>query len=374
MTLAGRRPKFRQIALPACLSAVAICWSCWALSWFLRHVQAEARFARALPLAFSGDHAAALEHARRAAFADPDNAHYWGTAALLSERALGRRFDVEQILRPGTELSPRGAEALGKSMKYYSRALALSPSDHCFLHNTAWIHALMGRWKPAYAYIERALAVYETGEYQISAGLMLERLGRKERAFSAYVEALSLEPDIVDSRFSQDLEKRHPGKLHELVDSAIMRLEQGPRSPILRARIGKLYLFRGKLEDARRYLEGVTMELPNLPRPWFNLAMLAKTSGQSRKWELNLKRAAKLGRGDEQAWYHLARLFDSRAEVDAAIKAYLRVAGIRGIRVSSHASRASRRGGRSWAPGGPPRDRECHGAGSGSPCGDERPS
>ncbi len=342
MTFDGPRAMFRQIALPACLLAAAICWSCWVLSWFLRHVQADSEFALVLPSALSGDHAAALEHARRAASADPDNAHYWGTAALLSERALGRRFDVEQILRPSTGLSRRGVAALGKSMEYYSRALDLNPNDDCFLHNIAWIHALMGRGELAYSYLERALAVYKTGEYQISAGLILERLGLEDRAFSAYVEALALEPDIVDSRFSQDLEKRYPGKIHELVDSAIMRLQQGPRSPILWARLGKLYLFRGKLEDARRYLEGATMELPNLPRPWFNLAMLAKTSGQSRKWELDLQRAAKLGRGDEQAWYHLARLFDSRAEVDAAIKAYLRVAGIRGLRVSSHARRSSR--------------------------------
>ena len=162
-----------------------------------------------------------LEHARRAASADPDNAHYWGTAALLSERALGRRFDVEKILRPSTGLSRRGVVALGKSMEYYSRALDLNPNDDCFLHNIAWIHALMGRGELAYSYLERALAVYKTGEYQISAGLILERLGLEDRAFSAYVEALAVEPDIVDSRFSQDLEKRYPGKIHELVDSAI---------------------------------------------------------------------------------------------------------------------------------------------------------
>ena len=90
--------------------------------------------------------------------------------------------------------------------------LDLNPNDDCFLHNIAWIHALMGRGELAYSYLERALAVYKTGEYQISAGLILERLGLEDRAFSAYVEALALEPDIVDSRFSQDLEKRYPGK------------------------------------------------------------------------------------------------------------------------------------------------------------------
>ena len=344
MTLDGAGAKFRKNAVPVFLLAVAICWSCWVLSWFLRHVQADAEFARAVLLAFSGDHVAALEHARRAASADPDNAHYWGTAALLSERALGHPFDVEPILRPGAEaeLSPLGVEALGESMEHYSRALALSPNDDCFLHNIAWLHALMGRWEPAYAYVERALAVYKTGEYQISAGLMLERLGHEDRAFSAYVEVLSLEPDIVDSRFSRDLEVRHPGKFHALVDTAIIRLEQRPRTPILRARIGKLCLFRGRLKDARRYLEEATTELPNLSRPWFNLAMLAKTSGHSREWEAHLRRAAELGRGNEQAWHHLGRLLESREKTDAAIRAYLRVAGMRGLRISSHARRSSR--------------------------------
>jgi tetratricopeptide (TPR) repeat protein len=140
-------------------------------------------------------------------------------------------------------------------------------------------------------------------------------------ALSEYSVAVRLSPGVVDSRFFSDLKRRLPSEAEEAVGAAITDLEARAESdPVLKARLGKLYLYRGRTE-ALETLRGVTAELPNLPRPWFHLGILQERQSEYEEARRSFDRAVFLG-GDYLPLVQLGRLHDRAGRTAEAIAYY----------------------------------------------------
>lgn len=88
-----------------------------------------------------------------------------------------------------------------------------------------------------------------------------------------------------------------------IVATGITKIEsklQPGGDPILEARLGKLYLYSGNAERAKRLLEDAAQQLPNLPLVWFNLVEIYEMQGDTDRAMLCYRRAsvidASLGR------------------------------------------------------------------------------
>ena len=152
---------------------------------------------------------------------------------------------------------------------------------------TIWhgsIHQLLGQDDEARREWERAVELDpETAIYHLSLGVFLEVAGDSAAARGQYVEAIERTPAILDSPFFARLRGQFPDRADSIVQQAIARTEGrlgNTDDPILKARLGKFYLYRGDLQRAGELLESAAKGLPNLPLVWFNLGEVRRLQGR----------------------------------------------------------------------------------------------
>ncbi len=92
-------------------------------------------------------------------------------------------------------LSTRG-KSLNLAKHMSEIALSMEPNTPAYLDTYAWINYLMGNYKKALEYIERAIKLGSvSAEVYEHYGDILRKLNRQEEALSAYKSALEKEPD-----------------------------------------------------------------------------------------------------------------------------------------------------------------------------------
>ncbi|HWC77097.1 MAG TPA: tetratricopeptide repeat protein [Blastocatellia bacterium] len=251
----------------------------------------------------------------------PGNAYYASSFGLLEERMTGRSFDSR--LHQASELYLDEQEKLhaAAAIRWYEKALELNRNDASFHHNLGWLSAFLKENEQALEHFNKALLLQPNNAlYRISRGLFFERSGNHE-ALSDYSIAVRLSPGVVDSRFYSDLHKRMPSAEEEVVGRAITDLEGLEEAdPVLKARLAKLYLYSDRVE-ALDLLKQVTVELPNLPRPWLHLGILYERQREYEEAERCYEKAAFLG-GDYSALLHLGGLHDRAERTGDAIRCY----------------------------------------------------
>lgn len=282
----------------------------------------------------------------RAISLSPENAHYLAGRALLSERALARKFDPSGFLNKRLTNSEEEVKALEAAARYYERALALNPLDDGNYHNLGWLYSLLRQREPALRCFQRAVAIDSSvALYHISLGLLYEQGGEGESALREYELAIRLSPSVLDSQFFRDLSARSPGATDLLVARNISRLagQPGPsQSPILKGKLGKLYLQANLPDSASAALREAVKELPSLPRPWHNLGDVYDRKGDEEAARECYLKATLLDGGDAVAWWKLGRLLERRGDKQGAARSYARA--VRGwmSMTSEHARRVSR--------------------------------
>lgn len=298
-----------------------------ALSILITERQAKARlaadhfraFVSRMELAQYSEARLEIEKAVRLA---PGDAYYASSLGLLKERLTGYWFDAGLHFANKIHFDERAKQHIAEAIYWYEKALQLNRNDGSFHHNLGWLWCLLNQNEAALEHFRRALLLEPNNAmYRISLGLAYERSGMTRVALSEYSFAVRLSPGVVDSRFFWDFKQRWPSGAEEAVIRAINDLEARQTSdPVLKARLGKLYLYSDRLE-AMETLKQVTVELPNLPRPWLNLGILYERKLDQEEAKRCYERAVFLG-GDYSALLQLARLHDGADRTVDAIRYY----------------------------------------------------
>ena len=112
--------------------------------------------------------------------------------------------------------------------------------------------------------------------------------------------------------------------------------------PIASARLGKLYLYSGRVDEAIRRLRDSTLHLPTLSRAWLNLGQCYELMGSESEARLAYEKAAFLDEENYSALNRLGNLAYQQRQSTQAI-AYYEKALNRFLRQSSiHSERVFR--------------------------------
>lgn len=262
----------------------------------------------------------------------PANARYYAWRGYAASQEL-----PSQCPAHGIALNARTREQVQSAAADYRHALELNGRDAVAHHNLAWLDHLMGHDEEARHEWARAIAIDpETAMYHLSLGFFLEETGDSVGARRQYVAAIELTPVILDSPFFTRYRARFPGRAEAVVTEAMADLEsrlKGAGDPILKARLGKLWLFRGDLARATDLLESAAKDLPNLPMVWFNLAEVRRLQGNgAQAWECYGK--ARLVDGSMAGPYlRLGEIYRDTGQTSLAV-GYLRSAAQKWARVN----------------------------------------
>lgn len=208
------------------------------------------------------------------------------------------------------------------------KAISLNPYDDLYYHNLAWIYFRFGEIDSAIFSINRAITISSnTSMYYISKGLFLERINLKE-AKNNYIKAIKLSPEIIDSKFFLNLEKRgiqKPDSLLMIALNELLDYQKDHYSSIIQTRIGKLYINLGDTDRAFKIFLQVSNELPNLNRVWHYLGLIYKQRGEFEEMKKCFNKSLFLDNRDYLTRIEMARYYSEISDT-CNMKYYIRTA------------------------------------------------
>lgn len=183
----------------------------------------------------------------------PSNARYHAWRGYQNSQDL-----PSQCMGRGSTAETKVLERLRVAAADYRRALDLNSRDAVAHHNLAWLNHLQGLDNEARQHWELAIETDPaTAIYRLSFGLFLEEQGELEAADGQFASAIGQTPIVLDSPFFARLSRRTAFRAEAIVTQAQSTLERRlgtSNDPILKARLGKIALYRGELEKAAALL------------------------------------------------------------------------------------------------------------------------
>jgi len=261
----------------------------------------------------------------------------WPTSArYYAWRGYAASQELPSQCPHGASLDAEALEEVRRAAADYRRALELNGRDAVAHHNLAWLNHLMGRDEEARREWEQAVAIDPaTAIYHLSLGFFLEESGDPEGAKWQYVAAVELTPAVLDSPFFARFRSRLSGWADGVVQEAMANTESRLKAgddPILKARLGKLCLYRGDLERAGHLLESAAKDLPNLPMVWFNLGEVRRLQGSREQAWACFQKAQFLDAGLAGPPLRMGEMYQQSGQRNSAIP-YLRSATQKWARV-----------------------------------------
>lgn len=336
---------FKKIATLMPTALVLLLWA-FASAESVKEQQAESDFQLFSSHLAQKQYPAARGDIERAVARAPRNAYYLASQGLLLARLSQRNFDSASFLGNRLTLGEEELKGLDAAARLYQQSVAMNPLDDGHHHNLGWLYALRRQREQALRSFQQAISIDSSiALYHVSLGLLREQGGEQEEACVEYGRAVRLSPDILDSQFFRDFTERLPGAAGRVVSESISRIEGQLRespSPILRGKLGKLYLHANASEKASAVLREAITELPSLSGPWRNLAVIYEGQGDEAAMRECYRRAALLNADDTLSWAKLGHLHDRSHNRRDAINSYARAVSGRLNVASEHAERASR--------------------------------
>ena len=265
--------------------AIALALAVGAVSLtFGDHDRAEAGLSTFYSQVEKADFRAARKSIDEAVRLSPSNARYYAWRGYAASQEL-----PSQCPAHGAPLDTRAREQVSQAAADYHHALELNNRDAVAHHNLAWLDHLLGQDAEARREWEQATATDpDMAIYHLSLGFFLEEGGDSDGAERQYVAAVELTPGILDSPFFTRYRGQFPGRAEAVMRGAMTNTERrlgNGDDPILKARLGKFYLYSRDLPRASEPLESSAKDLPNLPMVWFNLGEVRRMQGnQSEAW------------------------------------------------------------------------------------------
>jgi tetratricopeptide (TPR) repeat protein len=249
----------------------------------------------------------------------PANARYYGWRGYVASQELPSQCPAHRAA-----IDAQMLEQVRTAARDYRYALELNSRDAVAHHNLAWLDHLMGRDQEARREFERAVAIDpETAIYHLSLGVFLDEGGDAAAADFQYVAAIERTPAILDSPFFMRLRGRYRERVESIVDQAITRTERrlgNTNDPILKARLGKFYLYGRDLQRAGELLEGASKDLPNLPLVWFNLGEVRRLQGRRDEAWACYGKAKFLDGSLAGPWLRIAEMYREAGQRNPAIE------------------------------------------------------
>ncbi len=255
-----------------------------------------------------------------------NNAHYHNIKALVLQRLAGKQLKLcSGIIKPN-RYNSEDINNLERIKNEYSISLKLNPEDDLAHHNLGWTYFELNETSDALSHLEQAIKIDPTiANYQISLGLVLEYNGDLEKAFMFYKTAIRNSPELLDSEFYNSLFNRYPTKTKAIlndVEKDIRKALNKTNSPIYKARLAKVLIYKKQLKEAKQMLLDVVSVLPNLNRPWLNLAYIYRDGNNEEKMLSSLKRAILLDPNDYLPNLKLAQHFYENKQMHDALIYY----------------------------------------------------
>jgi tetratricopeptide (TPR) repeat protein len=255
----------------------------------------------------------------------PNNAYYISGQGVLHERMMQTRFEPESFILSRLTFGDEDTKRAEAAISCYEKAIEMNPNDGVFRHNLGWLYCFLNRREKALDCFNEAIKIDSANSlYRVSLGLFYEQSGRPELAGDQYRVAVRLSPAILDSHFFSDFERRSPSAAAQVVADTISHLEASSRqsaNPVLKARLGKMYLY-SKRPEAMETLRQVTTELTSLARPWLYLGRLYEDQSNDDEARRCYEKAVFLDASDFLSPLELGRLHDRYGRKPEAIRYY----------------------------------------------------
>ncbi|HIS34725.1 MAG TPA: tetratricopeptide repeat protein [Candidatus Avirikenella pullistercoris] len=208
-------------------------------------------------------------------------------------------------------------------MLLFQKASELSPEDPIFIHNTGWLYILKNDFIQGRLYLETALEKSPKDPIlNISLGMLEEKEGHEEYANLLYAKAIALSPFLIETPFFKNLCNRI--STEEILNTAEIILIDSLKkdnSYVLKSKLAKLYWSHGKEQEAKRILEEVTGEYPNMNRAWLMLGKLNEEINDSLAL-VYYNKSKLLDPQDELPYYYQAKFFFRKGDITQSNKLY----------------------------------------------------
>ncbi|VFB13568.1 tetratricopeptide repeat protein [Bacteroides heparinolyticus] len=200
---------------------------------------------------------------------------------------------------------------INNAIKHFQKACIQNPQDANFYFNMGLLYQMQRKVDKALMFLEKAKNIEPYNPmFLIFLGLLHENKGNIKEAKKMYVEAISHNPSILDSRFYSDLKLRNKLCSIIILKEAQEKLEQTTlhENPILLANLGKILQVRENLRKADSVLKKALLSLPNLNRPYLYLGQIASLRNDSLEAKKYYDKAVLLDPYDVSAIWHQAKM------------------------------------------------------------------
>jgi len=213
-------------------------------------------------------------------------------------------------------------DALRLSLNYLHKVLKKSPNDSGTLHNVGWIYFALDNKERAKFYFDKSLELnpFNSG-FHISSVFYNIKYSNFKDASINFSKALRYSPDILESKFYLEFSKKYSliaSTAEQLAVNGIKKQLETENNLILKARLARL-LLNTKPAESMQLLEEVTDSLPNLYRPWMNLAYLYNNVGDSLKAKEYFGKAIFVNKGDFLTQLYFGKYYMSKGLNEEAI-------------------------------------------------------
>lgn len=198
--------------------------------------------------------------------------------------------------------------------------------DDMIAHNLGWLYFSRRNFDQAEKSFKQAMSLRpSTGMYPLSLGNFYKCTGKAKVAIDYYVQAILVDPELCLSPFIKKLEQTDSVTFSILREMVLDFLNQEDTiDPIQQAKRAAIYLYLGETETAATILEGVSKQLSNLNRVWYNLALARKKQGRLEEARLCLRKSIFLNPYDYLP-YALSAEIEEENNRQLAIAYYKRV-------------------------------------------------
>ena len=216
----------------------------------------------------------------------------------------------------------------------FEKAVALNPADAAFHSNLGVLHWATGDTANALQHLEQSLEIAPHQPiFHVLCGMA--RMDDRDYSLQRFMRAVYYSPDILDSKWFYDLQTRDSTLAVSIVSDAQAMLSDSlaryVNDHLLRARLAKILLHRGKTEVAENLLQEVTQAMPNLNRPWMMLGDIAATRNDTIALQY-YERAILLDPGDASAKIRVGDWYLVKGDLSKSFGYY-----IDALRVAYHA-------------------------------------
>lgn len=234
--------------------------------------------------------------------------------------------------------------SLRKALEAYSQATISNPNDDVSWHNQGWLKlALKYDLNSVVHDFQEAVRIDDnTAAYHYSLAYAYGLQGLKTQELNEYAKVIEVEPDVLESRMSEQMHSVDPKLWNEILDHAITELELAERENpdvTIEAKLGSLYTSRRSYDQARGILMSVTLRSPQLPRPWRNLGKVYLAQNHPDQATDATEKAIALDETDCIAWLQLSTIARYRHNIARAEQLSLRAARACRRRLSNRAYR-----------------------------------